>query len=128
MLFRSEQSIGNGVFTVWVRAVLRDGRSTPWGTGQRLIIGAPVIVSITGSSLAWTTSPTATQYEVWINYEGGEGPKSAKVLDDASYKSTVFALPSTLLRGRYRAWVRAIRQDGLTVYAGDWSKTIEFTV
>ncbi|MBL8812785.1 MAG: hypothetical protein JNM43_21650 [Planctomycetaceae bacterium] len=123
-----EQPIGNGVFTVWVRAVLRDGRPTPWGTGQKLIIGAPVVVSITGSALAWTTSPTATQYEVWINYEGGEGPKAAKVVNDASYKSTVFALPTTLLRGRYRAWVRAIRQDGLTVYAGDWSKTIEFTI
>ncbi len=122
------QPLGNGTFTVWVRAMLADGRTTAWGPGQTMVIGQPVVLSTIGSSLAWTNSPTATHYEVWINYEGGEGPKAAKILNITSLKATVLSLPTGLLKGRYRAWVRAIRQEGGSLFTGEWSKAVEFTV
>lgn len=123
---RPGQALGNGVFTVWVRAVLTDGRTTAWGPGATMTIGGTPVVSAIGTTLAWTAVATATEYEVWINYEGGAAAKRAKILHNPSLKATILTLPSDLPKGLYRAWVRAIMVDGSTSYAGPWSLTTEF--
>lgn len=122
------QPIGNGTFTVWVRAVLKDGRSTAWGTGAAMTIGAAVVVTSNGNELSWTDVESATQYELWVNYEGGSQAKKARILQNANLKVTSLQLPTTLPKGLYRAWVRAIRVDGRNVYQGPWSAASEFVI
>lgn len=123
---RLGQAIGNGVFTVWVRAVLPDGRTTSWGPGATMTIGGTPVVSAIGTTLTWTAVSTATGYEVWVNYEGGAATKQAKILHLPSLKVTILPLPADELpKGLYRAWVRAIMVDDGTVYAGPWSVMTE---
>jgi hypothetical protein len=118
--------LGNGSFTVWVRAALPNNRFTAWGTGQTLMIGATVVISRAGSLLTWNSVREATHYELWINYEGGEQAKQPKMIHEAFYTSTSFQLPTTLPAGQYRAWVRAIRAEAGSLYTSVWSAAVSF--
>ena len=125
---RLARPIGNGAFTVWVRATLKDGRTTAWGAGYALVIDAGVQVQSSASTLFWNSVSTANRYELWVNYEGGDAAKQAKILHLPSLRSTSFDLPSTLPQGRYRVWVRALRIVGKRTSISSWSAPVEFTI
>ncbi len=112
--------LGNGDFTVWVRAYLGANKSTAWGAGYRMTIGAQVVLQVVGTTISWNVVPSATHYELWINYEGGEQAGQAKIVYDATYVQTSFTLPP-LPKGTYKAWVRAIRAEGGSLFGGSWS-------
>jgi hypothetical protein len=125
---RLARPIGNGTFTVWVRATLKDGRTTAWGTGHALVIDAGVQVQSSGSKLTWNSVSTANRYELWVNFEGGDAAQQAKILHLASLRSTSYDLPSALPQGHYRAWVRALRVVGKRTSISSWSAPVEFTI
>ena len=119
--------LGNGDFTVWVRAYLGANKSTAWGAGYRMTVGAQVVLQVVGTTISWNAVPSATHYELWINYEGGEQARQAKIVYDATYVQTSFTLPP-LPKGTYKAWVRAIRAEGGSLFAGSWSSAAELQI
>ena len=125
---RLARPIGNGTFTVWVRATLKDGRTTAWGAGHALVIDAVVQVQSSGSTLFWNSVSTANRYELWVNFESGDAAKQAKILHLPSLRSTSYDLPSTLPQGRFRVWVRALRIVGNRTSISSWSAPVEFTI
>ena len=120
--------LGNGEFTVWVRANLGGGRTTAWGPGYRMSIGAAVVLNVTGTTVSWNAVPSATHYELWINYEGGERAKQARIVYQETYAQTSYTLSATLPKGRYKAWVRAVRAEDGQRYFGAWSSAAEMQV
>ncbi len=113
--------LGNGEFTVWVRADLGAGKVTAWGEGYRMVIGASVDLSVLGRTVSWNAVPSATYYELWINYDGGEREKQARIVHRETYFRTSYTLPATMPKGRYSVWVRAIRAEGGQRNYGVWS-------
>lgn len=125
---RVATSLGNGEFTVWVRANLGGGRTTAWGPGYRMSIGASVALRVTGTTVSWNAVPSATHYELWINYEGGERAKQARIVYQETYLQTSYTLSASLPKGRYKAWVRAVRAEDGQRYFGAWSSAAEMQV
>jgi len=125
---RVDTPIGNGGFTVWVRAHFADGSASAWGAGQGMTIGEPVRLSHEGSQLTWLPIVNATHYELWIDYAGGEQPRQPKIIHEPLLTNTHFTLPNSLPRGRYTAWVRAIRAESGEVYRSHWSSAVEIEI
>ena len=120
--------LGNGQFTVWVQANLGGGKTTAWGPGYQMSIGATVVLSVAGTTVSWNAVPTATHYELWINYEGGEKAKQARIVYQETYVQTSYTLSAPLPKGRYKAWVRAVRAEEGHLYFGAWSSAADVQV
>jgi methionine-rich copper-binding protein CopC len=71
-------------------------------------------------TLSWDRIAAADRYDVWVTDERG-----VPVYRNMSAESLQVALQSTLLPGRYRAWVRAVSEDG---NIGPWSSRLDFVV
>lgn len=120
--------IGNGEFTVWVRANLGVGKTTAWGPGNQMSIGAAVVLRVTGTTVSWNAVPSATHYELWINYEGGELSKQPRIIYQEMYFDTAYTISPPMPKGRYRAWVRAVRAEDGNRYFGVWSNAAQVQV
>lgn len=125
---RVDTPLGNGQFTVWVRANLGVGKTTAWGPGYQMSIGAAVVLKVTGTTVSWNAVPSATHYELWINYEGGEKPKLARIVYQEKYLQTSYTLSAPLPKGAYRVWVRAVRAEDGHHYFGAWSSAAEVQI
>jgi hypothetical protein len=125
---RVDVPLGNGEFKVWVRAHLTAGPLTSWSDGSMMQIGAPVALVVSGNVLSWQPAAKATHYELWIDYNGGEDARQARIVHETFYFDSNYTLPNSLPRGRYTAWVRAIRAESGELYQGRWSNATEFTV
>ena len=67
----------------------------------------------------------ATHYELWVNYLGI--PVQQKIVYQPLYVGTSWTLPSTLPKGRYQTWLRAVRAESGQLYGGEWtSLTFKF--
>ena len=122
---RVQVALGNGDFKVWVRADLGGGRTTGWGAGYTMSIGATVMPNIAGTTISWNAVPSATHYELWINYDGGERAKQAKLVYLPIYTQTTYTITAPLPKGRYTAWIRAVRAESGSLYEAAWSRPVE---
>jgi predicted phage tail protein len=71
-------------------------------------------------TLSWGSIPAAARYDVWVTDERG-----VPVYRNMSATTLQVTLQSTLLPGRYRAWVRAVSEDG---DIAPWSSRLDFVV
>ena len=118
-----------GEYQLWVRAKLYGGSMSLWGTARNLTIGArPVVASMTPRTLNWHYSVGATRYEVWIDYLGGASPARPKIVHETNVAGSPFTLPRNLPTGEFRYWIRAIRNEGDTVYRSAWSLPHSFNL
>lgn len=116
---RIETALPAGVNFITVRALFADGSRTHWSTPQQLMIGPAPTLTYSGKTVSWNPVNQATHYELWINFLGT--PPQQKIVYDQSYSGNNYQLPSTLPRGRYQIWLRAIRAEGGELYAGLWA-------
>lgn len=117
-----------GSYGVWIRAYSANGVRSHWGSGKSLFIGAPVKVTYNAGLLTWTAANEATNYELWINYEGRTQPAQRQIIHEQFLVGTQFVLQTNLPRGRYSVWVRAYRAEASQKYFGIWSSQLSFDV
>ena len=125
---RIAKALSPGQYTVWVRALVTDGTRSLWGQGLRIRIGAPVALSFSQNTLLWPQANGATHYEIWITYYGTGSVPITRVVHETYFTGTRFTIPAGLAKGRYTAWVRALRSEASEVYTGLWSLPSVFDV
>ncbi|MEZ6121955.1 MAG: peptidylprolyl isomerase [Planctomycetaceae bacterium] len=118
-------------YRVWVRG-RNAGSVGDWSSGV-LYTGSvaapgPVIVRPIGTGgittdarpvIAWSSSPTATTYDIWIAPAG-----SSQAAIRTTSATTSFQPDSDLAEGQYRVWVRAQNAGGNSA----WSAPVTFGV
>ena len=125
---RVGKALPPGQYRVWVRAWFANGSRSAWGDGLSFQTGAPVTLSYSQSRLTWTAANAATHYELWITYYGTGTAPLARVVQERYLTDTKFTLPAGLAKGRYSAWVRAVRSEASEAYTGRWSSARIFEV
>jgi ELWxxDGT repeat protein len=125
---RVAEPLTAGNYRFWVRANFGSLNSSLWGEGQRIEIGPAPVLSFLNAAFSWTAGQSATHYELWIDYKGGESTARTRILNERLLTSTSFSLPSQLPKGRYQAWVRALRAEAGDVYRGRWSQPVLFEI
>lgn len=119
--------LANKEYTVWIRAVFSNGSRSAWGRGGRLAVGTAPVLSKRNNSISWNGILDATNYELWINYTDSKNVVHAKYVhlpNQISQDYRVAGLP----KGRYSAWVRAIRHEDGSRYEGRWSQQLVFEI
>ena len=119
---RIDIPLGNGVHEIQVRAIFADGSRSLWSPVQQLFIGPAATLTYAAGKLSWSSVNAATNYELWINYLGT--PSQNKIVYQPLYVGTSYTLPSTLPKGRYQTWLRAIRAETGQLYAGAWTSVL----
>ncbi|MEJ7591320.1 MAG: hypothetical protein WKF77_07210 [Planctomycetaceae bacterium] len=119
---RIATALTNGQYMIAVRALFPDGSRSTWSAAHRLSIGRAVSITAGSRKLNWDALSGATHYEVWINLLGTN--PQAKIVHQPVQLTTEFMLPATLPKGRYQAWVRAIRAEAGELYAGNWGTVL----
>ena len=119
---RIEIPLGNGIHEIQVRAIFADGSRSSWSPVQQLFIGPAATLTYAAGKLSWSSVNAATNYELWINYLGA--PSQSKIVYQPLYAGTSYTLPSTLPKGRYQTWLRAIRAENGQLYAGAWTSVL----
>ena len=90
-----------------------------------MMIGAPVVLRVSGTTVSWSAVPSATHYELWINYDDGERTKQARIVYQAVYIQTSYTLLPPLPKGHYTAWIRAVRAEAGSLYLSAWSQPVK---
>ena len=122
---RIDTALRNGINLIQVRGHYSDGSRTHWSNAQQLSIGPAPTLTFAAGRLSWNSVNQATHYELWINYPGN--PVQQKIVYQPLYTGTAYILPSTLPKGRYQTWLRAVRAEAGQLYGGEWtSLTFEF--
>ncbi|MCA9064577.1 MAG: hypothetical protein KDA96_16010 [Planctomycetaceae bacterium] len=125
---RITQPLSPGTYDLWVRAHFANGDASLWGQPTRIEIGTPPVLSVDNGILNWSVVNGATQFELWIDYGGGALAAKARVIHYTTLTNSRFVLPSTLPRGNYTAWVRALRSETGDTYRSRWSQAVSFDV
>ncbi len=112
---------------IQVRANYADGSRSVWSAVRTRVIGPAPVLTQTGRTISWSSVADATHYEFWVNYVGPNAPITKAVYIPA-LAQTQYTLSSTLPKGRYQVWVRAIRAEGGELYAGLWGSTAVFEI
>ncbi len=113
-----------GSYEVFVRAHLPNGAVSHWGAPTALQIGTPPVVTLTGRTVSWKAVNGATRYELWVNRIDDQGKLvAAKVISDDQIVGTSTTLPAQT--GKFRVWIRAIRNEAAGTYYSNWSRAIE---
>jgi uncharacterized delta-60 repeat protein len=110
-----------GDYRAWVQARNGSGESE-WSAEKNFTIQAAQpparpTMSWTGTELAWNSVSGADRYDLWIN---NVTTGQSEVVREENL--TVTSYRPFLADGSYRAWVRAINQNG----AGEWSAEVNF--
>jgi ELWxxDGT repeat protein len=117
---RIETALPAGVNFITVRALFADGSRTYWSAPQQLMIGPAPTLTYSGQTVSWNPVNQATHFELWINFLGTP-QQQKKIVYNRNYLTNNYQLPSTLPRGRYQVWLRAVRAEGGELYAGLWA-------
>ena len=106
---RIDTALSNGINLIQVRGHYPDGSRTLWSYAQQLLIGPAPTLTYSAGRLSWNSVNQATHYELWVNYLGI--PVQQKIVYQPLYVGTSWTLPSTLPKGRYQTWLRAVRAE-----------------
>jgi ELWxxDGT repeat protein len=120
---RVTPALPHGSYQIWVRAHLTSGGRSVWGLGASLVIGAAPVVRLEENRLVWNPIPGATRYEIQVNRQEAMGSPETVYFRDPFIVQTSLDLP-TLISGRYRIWLRAIRDEAGDTYRSRWSVPI----
>ena len=115
-----------GTYQIQVRAIFNGGSRTDLSAVQQLVIGPAPVVSFANGVLSWNSIKGATHYELWVNYLGT--PVKPKIVYQPNVLQTSYTLASSLPKGRYQAWVRAVRSESGETYTGLWSVARNFDI
>jgi len=123
------EPLPKGDYDYWVRGFGPDGLQSPWSEAFPLSVGGMSRIT-TGSSsyhrpltdrtVEWTSVVDATSYELWVDYL--DNPRQNEIVHVSGLSENTYQLSSDLPAGRYRAWVRAIRNEDGAVYTSYWSR------
>ena len=137
LLYRGEESsqsshrvssrLPNGPVRVFVIAYFADGSRSGAGAGVLMTIGAAPRLQRVNGMLQWNEVPDATTYEVWVNYIAPGRSAPTAFVRSGLIPSTSLSL-AELSKGRYIAWVRAIRSEAGERYTGTWSDALTIDV
>jgi len=116
-----------GNYLVWIRSHYSDNSRSLWGTGTPLSIGSPPVVSFAGNTVQWNAVRGATRYEVIIRYEDPATGQYSDYLRTNNFFETSISMASAS-PGKYRAWVRAIRDEAGLTYSSAWSQNLLFSI
>ena len=116
---RIDVPLRNGKHLIQVRAIFPDGSRSSLSTAQQIFIGPAPSLTFANEKLSWNPLNGATHYELWLNYLGT--PTQRQIVYERVYLQTSYILPSTLPKGRYQAWLRAIRSENGELYPGAWT-------
>lgn len=108
------------MYDVRIRARFPNRDVSFWGQPTQIEIGPPPVLTRTGGVLKWTAVNAETECELWIDYGGGDAAAKGRIIHQTLF-GTEFQLPTALPRGRYTAWVRALRSETGDLYRGRWS-------
>ncbi|MBL8811907.1 MAG: hypothetical protein JNM43_17210, partial [Planctomycetaceae bacterium] len=122
-------SFGIGLYDVWVRAVMPDGKCWAWSMPCRFQIETPVTIQTLDAVQAtsrpevrWASLAGAAKYDVWLaNTSTGQ----TTFLRDMNVTATSWTPGVDLPIGNYRVWVRGIDASGRW---GQWSTMATFRV
>lgn len=123
---RVDRILSPGTYQIQVRAIFADGSRSNLSAKQQLVIGPAPVVTIANGVLKWNSINAATHYELWVNYLGT--PVKQKIVYQPNMLRTSYTLASTLPKGRYQAWVRAVRAESGDQYKGLWSVALNFDI
>ncbi|MCA9058703.1 MAG: flagellar hook-basal body complex protein [Planctomycetaceae bacterium] len=124
---RISQPLAAGTYDVWNRAHFADGDLSYWGEPIHLEIGTGPRLTLAAQLLTWEAVNGATEYELWIDYNGGEEAARIRLIHLTQY-GTNFRLLASLPGGRYTAWVRALRRETGDLYRSRWSTPLVFQI
>lgn len=114
---------------VSVRGNYSDGSRNDWSMGQRLVISGRPAISMNNGVISWVAVKAANEYEIWVDRNDDNGNRVTRQLIYANdIKELSYTLPGNLERGKYSAWVRAIRAEGGAEYNSFWSNRLNFVV
>ena len=121
-------AMARGVYTVWARQLFADGSFSSWGTGATLDIADRPVLSLTGSTLSWTSHVAAANYELWVSTDTTTG----RIAVDPTFVSgTSLDLSSLtgLSSGNFRVWVRAVSDGSAGLFeTSRWGLSKSFSV
>ncbi|MEZ6130516.1 MAG: GEVED domain-containing protein [Planctomycetaceae bacterium] len=133
--YRPENALRPGTYAWRYRAVTAAGPlgySDPQQFTIQEKIGSPTITDPvaanpqTGTSslptFAWSATPSATRYQLWVDDIGNN---ISRVINQLDLSQTSFTPSTSLPAGSYRAWVRAFSDSGAL---GGWSDPFLFSV
>ncbi|MEJ7594582.1 MAG: hypothetical protein WKF77_23855 [Planctomycetaceae bacterium] len=123
---RVDRILSPGTYQIQVRGIFADGSRSDLSAIQRLVIGPAPVVTFVNGILHWNSINGATHYELWVNYLGT--PVKPKIVYQPNTLQTSYTLPSTLSKGHYQAWVRAVRAESGEQYTGLWSVGLKFDI
>ena len=112
---------------MFVIAYFADGSRSGAGAGVLMTIGAAPRLQRVNGMLQWNEVPDATTYEVWVNYIAPGRSAPTAFVRSGLIPSTSLSL-AELSKGRYIAWVRAIRSEAGERYTGTWSDALTIDV
>ena len=116
---RIDIPLANGIHQIQVRRIFADGSRSSWSAAQQILIGPAAELTYAAGKISWNGVNAATNYELWVNYLGTAGQR--KIVYQPLYVGTSYTLPSTLPKGRYQTWLRAIRAENGQLYTGAWT-------
>jgi hypothetical protein len=128
------QTLPQGQYTIWVRAVDTRGDFSPWSAPYAITAtgGRPVVTSPAESEVVdfpvftWVAVDGAASYEIWVAHLGVDFTFiNVDGITGTSYTPIDPQAPNAqpLDNGDYRIWVRAIFADGTE---GPWSSPVTF--
>ncbi len=128
------ETLPQGQYTIWVRAVDTRGDFSPWSASYAITAtgGRPVVTSPTESEVVdfpvftWVAVDGAASYEIWVAHLGVDFTFiNVDGITGTSYTPIDPQAPNAqpLNNGDYRIWVRAIFADGTE---GPWSSPVTF--
>ena len=128
------ETLPQGQYTIWVRAVDTRGDFSPWSAPYAITAsgGRPVVTSPTEAEVVdfpnftWVAVEAAESYEIWVSHLGVDFTFiNVEGITGTSYMPIDPGDPNSvpLDDGDYRVWVRAIFADGTR---GPWSNPVSF--
>ena len=136
-MYESSTQLGTGFYRVWVRAIEADGNAGDWSVGHQFTVARPSItgpafatrVTIDSTPLFEWTGVGANQYQLWVTQLNGTAANGVPLTGSQVIINTIVAgtqhqVLNLLGDGDFRAWVRAVDDDG---EAGLWSPQYDFT-